>query len=177
MRRDCPHVRRLCAHRLQEHGSGYEQLQSGNGSERPSLDRQPFQLHHHTGSSFRFRNGEFTMIGLKVGEKPLLRAYSVASANYEENPGVLLDQSPRRPADLASSASEGRRPDHRQPQGHRHAGDRQPDQWPQSLSDRNRDRPRAVPERHQGPWRRMNVSRRLCCCTAAVMFANWLTAS
>ena len=31
--------------------------------------------------SFRFRNGEFTMIGLKVGEKPLLRAYSVASAN------------------------------------------------------------------------------------------------
>ena len=25
--------------------------------------------------SFRFRNGEFTMIGLKVGEKPLLRAY------------------------------------------------------------------------------------------------------
>jgi ferredoxin--NADP+ reductase len=34
--------------------------------------------------SFRFRNGEFAMIGLKVGEKPLLRAYSVASANYEE---------------------------------------------------------------------------------------------
>ena len=35
--------------------------------------------------SFRFRNGEFTMIGLKIGEKPLLRAYSVASANNEEN--------------------------------------------------------------------------------------------
>src|SRR5436305_7943605 len=35
-------------------------------------------------SSFRFRNGEFTMIGLKVGEKQLLRAYSVASANYED---------------------------------------------------------------------------------------------
>src|SRR3978361_1395476 len=34
--------------------------------------------------SFRFRNGEFTMIGLKDGDKPLLRAYSVASANYEE---------------------------------------------------------------------------------------------
>ena len=34
--------------------------------------------------TFRFRNGEFTMIGLKVGEKPLLRAYSVVSANYEE---------------------------------------------------------------------------------------------
>ena len=34
--------------------------------------------------SFRFRNGEFTMIGIKVDGKPLLRAYSVASANYEE---------------------------------------------------------------------------------------------
>src|SRR5437764_12584247 len=34
--------------------------------------------------TFRFRNGEFTMIGLNVGEKPLLRAYSVASANYED---------------------------------------------------------------------------------------------
>src|SRR5947207_12814870 len=34
--------------------------------------------------TFRFRNGEFTMIGLKVGEKPLLRAYSVASVNYED---------------------------------------------------------------------------------------------
>jgi ferredoxin/flavodoxin---NADP+ reductase len=34
--------------------------------------------------SFRFRSGEFTMIGLSLGEKPLLRAYSVASANYED---------------------------------------------------------------------------------------------
>src|SRR5260370_41251557 len=34
--------------------------------------------------SFRFRNGEFTMIGLKLGAKALLRAYSVASANYED---------------------------------------------------------------------------------------------
>jgi ferredoxin--NADP+ reductase len=34
--------------------------------------------------SFRFRNGEFTMIGIEVEGKPLLRAYSVVSANYEE---------------------------------------------------------------------------------------------
>ena len=34
--------------------------------------------------SFRFRNGEFTMIGIRVNGKPLLRAYSVASANYED---------------------------------------------------------------------------------------------
>jgi ferredoxin--NADP+ reductase len=36
-------------------------------------------------SSFRFENGQFTMVGLEVDGKPLLRAYSIASANYEEN--------------------------------------------------------------------------------------------
>lgn len=34
--------------------------------------------------TFRFENGQFTMIGMKVDGKPLLRAYSMASANYEE---------------------------------------------------------------------------------------------
>ncbi|MDF1764041.1 MAG: ferredoxin--NADP reductase [Oleibacter sp.] len=32
----------------------------------------------------RFKNGHFTMIGLEINNKPLLRAYSIASANYEE---------------------------------------------------------------------------------------------
>ncbi len=36
-------------------------------------------------TSFRFKNGQFTMIGLKVENKPLLRAYSVVSTNYDEN--------------------------------------------------------------------------------------------
>lgn len=36
-------------------------------------------------SSFRFRNGQFTMIGLEVNGRPLLRAYSMASANHEEH--------------------------------------------------------------------------------------------
>lgn len=36
--------------------------------------------------SLRFSNGHFTMIGLRTeGGKPLLRAYSIASANYEEH--------------------------------------------------------------------------------------------
>ncbi len=35
-------------------------------------------------SSFRFRNGHFTMLGLEAGGRPLLRAYSIASANYED---------------------------------------------------------------------------------------------
>ena len=36
-------------------------------------------------SGFRFLNGQFVMIGLPVNGKPLLRAYSIASANYEES--------------------------------------------------------------------------------------------
>jgi len=34
--------------------------------------------------SLRFQNGQFTMIGLEVNAKPLLRAYSMVSANWEE---------------------------------------------------------------------------------------------
>ena len=33
---------------------------------------------------FRFKNGHFTMIGLEREGKPLMRAYSLASANYED---------------------------------------------------------------------------------------------
>ena len=35
--------------------------------------------------SLRFSNGHFTMIGLRTEGKPLLRAYSIVSANYEEH--------------------------------------------------------------------------------------------
>jgi ferredoxin--NADP+ reductase len=34
--------------------------------------------------TLRFRNGEFAMMGIMVDGKPLLRAYSMASANYED---------------------------------------------------------------------------------------------
>lgn len=33
---------------------------------------------------FRFKNGHFIMIGLETEGRPLMRAYSIASANYEE---------------------------------------------------------------------------------------------
>ena len=58
------------------------------------LEERVLSVHHWTESlfsfrttrdpSFRFRSGEFTMIGIPVDGKPLMRAYSVASANYEE---------------------------------------------------------------------------------------------
>ena len=34
--------------------------------------------------NFRFRSGQFIMMGLESGGKPLVRAYSLASAHYEE---------------------------------------------------------------------------------------------
>ena len=42
-----------------------------------------FTTTRHPG--FRFRNGHFVMMGLEVEGRPLLRAFSVASANYEEH--------------------------------------------------------------------------------------------
>lgn len=52
-------------------------------------------IHHWTDTLFsftctrdpglRFANGQFVMVGLKVNGKPLMRAYSIASANYEEH--------------------------------------------------------------------------------------------
>ncbi|HMN57305.1 MAG: ferredoxin--NADP reductase [Burkholderiales bacterium] len=36
-------------------------------------------------AALRFSNGHFTMIGLRIDAKPLLRAYSIASPNYEDH--------------------------------------------------------------------------------------------
>jgi ferredoxin--NADP+ reductase len=36
-------------------------------------------------AAFRFRNGHFVMMGLEVDGKPLVRAFSLASANYDEH--------------------------------------------------------------------------------------------
>ena len=55
---------------------------------------QVLSVHHWTcdyfsfrttrGAGLRFENGQFVMIGLPVDGKPLMRAYSIASANWEE---------------------------------------------------------------------------------------------
>ena len=38
----------------------------------------------------RFENGHFVMIGLEVEGKPLMRAYSIASPNYDEHLEFLI---------------------------------------------------------------------------------------
>ena len=45
----------------------------------------------------RFENGQFVMVGLKVDERPLLRAYSIASANHEEHLEFLSIKVPEGP--------------------------------------------------------------------------------
>ncbi|HEY5410533.1 MAG TPA: ferredoxin--NADP reductase [Caulobacteraceae bacterium] len=44
--------------------------------------------------TFRFRSGEFVMIGLPVDGKPLLRAYSIASPHYDEELEFLSIKAP-----------------------------------------------------------------------------------
>jgi ferredoxin/flavodoxin---NADP+ reductase len=36
-------------------------------------------------SGLRFENGQFVMVGLQIDSRPVLRAYSIASANHEEH--------------------------------------------------------------------------------------------
>src|SRR5690606_21620719 len=48
-------------------------------------------------TALRFHNGHFVMIGLQVEGKPLMRAYSIASANYEENREFLSIKVPNGP--------------------------------------------------------------------------------
>jgi ferredoxin--NADP+ reductase len=48
-------------------------------------------------TSLRFSNGHFTMIGLRVNNKPLLRAYSIVSANYEDHLEFLSIKVPEGP--------------------------------------------------------------------------------
>ncbi len=47
--------------------------------------------------SFRFKNGEFAMIGLEINGKPLLRAYSVVSPNHENHLEFLSIKVPNGP--------------------------------------------------------------------------------
>jgi ferredoxin--NADP+ reductase len=58
-------------------------------------EERVLSVHHWTDRLFsftttrdpalRFSNGHFTMIGLRVNNKPLLRAYSIVSPNYEDH--------------------------------------------------------------------------------------------
>ena len=44
-----------------------------------------FSFRTTRGAGLRFENGQFLMLGLEVGGRKIVRAYSIASANYEEH--------------------------------------------------------------------------------------------
>jgi len=64
-------------------------------------------VHHWTDSQFtlsttrraglRFENGQFVMVGVEVDRRPLLRAYSIASANHEDHLRFLSIKVPAGP--------------------------------------------------------------------------------
>ena len=68
------------------------------------LEERVPSVHHWTDRLFsftttrdpalRFSSSHFTMIGLKVNDKPLLRACSIVSANYEEHLGSCPSRCP-----------------------------------------------------------------------------------
>ena len=71
------------------------------------LSEKVLSVHHWTDKtfsftttrnrSFRFKNGEFAMIGLEIDGKPLLRAYSVVSPNHEDHLEFLSIKVPNGP--------------------------------------------------------------------------------
>ena len=71
------------------------------------LEEKVLSIHHWTDKTFsfkttrsqgfRFKNGEFAMIGLEIDQKPLLRAYSIASANHEDHLEFLSIKVPNGP--------------------------------------------------------------------------------
>ena len=71
------------------------------------LEERVLSIHHWTDKTFsfkttrnqgfRFKNGEFAMIGLEIDAKPLLRAYSVVSPNHEDHLEFLSIKVPNGP--------------------------------------------------------------------------------
>lgn len=70
-------------------------------------EERVLSVHHWTDQLFtftttrdkamRFSNGHFTMMGLKIDGKPLVRAYSIVSANYEDHLEFLSIKVPNGP--------------------------------------------------------------------------------
>ena len=71
------------------------------------LSEKVLSVHHWTDKtfsftttrnrSFRFKNGEFAMIGLEIDKKTILRAYSIVSPNHEDHLEFLSIKVPHGP--------------------------------------------------------------------------------
>ncbi len=101
--------------------------------------------------SFRFGSGQFVMMGLQVDGRPLLRAYSLASAHYDDELEFFSIKVPDGP--LTSRLQHLKEGDEvlvgRKPTGTLVA--RRSAARPEPLPARHGDRPRAVLEHRPGP--------------------------
>ena len=111
---------------------------------------------------FRFENGQFTMIGLPVEGRPLLRAYSLVSANHEDTLEFFSIKVPDGP--LTSRLQHLKEGDPiivgRKATGH--PASRQSPARQASLSARHGHRPRPLPQHRQGSRRSMTASSASC---------------
>ena len=84
-------------------------------------------------ASFRYQSGQFVMIGLEVNGRPLLRAYSLASAHYEEELEFFSIKVPDGPLTSRLQHIAPGRPHPGRPQGDGNAAARQSAARPQPL--------------------------------------------
>lgn len=69
---------------MQELPKAYRGLETLTVTEVTHWTDRTFSFRCERPQSLRFRSGEFAMIGLPNGDRPLLRAYSIASPNWAE---------------------------------------------------------------------------------------------
>jgi ferredoxin--NADP+ reductase len=89
---------------------------------------------------FRFDNGQFVMLGLEVEGRPLLRAYSIASANWEEQLEFFSIKVPNGPLTSRLQHIQARRRGAAEPQADRHAAGQRPAAGAKPLPARHRHR-------------------------------------
>src|SRR6202140_1924110 len=80
---------------------------TGDGSLTAISTERVLKIQHWTDNQFsftttrnqglRFENGQFVMVGLRIDSRPLLRAYSIASANHENHLEFLSIKVPSGP--------------------------------------------------------------------------------
>jgi len=96
-----------CSSRGSARHTHHSHHSSANPRDTMFFEERVLSVHHWTerlfsftitrNPSFRFSNGHFSLIGLKVDGKPLLRAYSVVSPNWEDHLEFLSIKVPHGP--------------------------------------------------------------------------------
>ena len=123
--------------------------------------------------SFRFRSGEFVMIGLPNAEKPVFRAFSIASPSWDDEIEFFSIKVPDGPLTSRTAEDRARRHGADAPEVDRHAGARRADAGQAPVHDLDRNRHRARSRAWCATPRPMRSSSRSCSPTPAATMPNW----